>query len=209
MRRHRFKRGSVEFERLFENVFAYSVGSRRVEAAMLHGLFDWLSRRYSRFTTQEVNVQCYEELFRVAQRMRAEHGAPKVLDMGSGPGTIARTVIPQVAEGLWCFDASVRMRSLTRETGLKVLDPATFLSGRLEVDIVLAVYVMHFRSAHDQLIRGAVRHLEEGGVWVMNFHKERGLGCFIDAMRKCVGLELAERHTSSNFGTIVVLRRVA
>lgn len=192
--------------RVFEEYYLASAGDDKAQGVLVAAFFDWLADRYNDEIEPSRNVGCYEELYDIASDLRGSAGATAVLDVGCGPGTILRSRVARAARLLVGFDISEVAAKTAASEGMIVISREQFLGGPARFDVALSAYTMHYACELTDTLAGVQRSLKSGGAWVLNFHKDIGLGAFLECIDS-TALRLTTQQRDSNYGSIVAVTK--
>jgi SAM-dependent methyltransferase len=197
-------RGSSGWARVFEEYYLASTGDDRAHGVLVGAFFDWLADRYGDEIEPSRNLGCYEELYDIASNLRGSDGATSVLDVGCGPGTILRSRVARASRLLVGFDISEVAAKTAASEGMVVISREEFLGGPARFDVALSAYTMHYACHLTDTLAGVQRSLKSGGAWVLNFHKDIGLGAFLECLDS-TALRLTTHQRASTYGSIVAV----
>lgn len=194
------------YAKYFENAYFSNTLSGSARQLLVQAYFNTISSSYVSMARQSFNAACYDILFDVARSLKKNF--KNCLDFGCGPATILESSIASYVPEVVGWDFSGRMRQLARNRGLSVLREVDFLAGARQFDLVLSAYVFHYGTVSVDVLQRIAQHLEVGGLFVANFHKDLGLDGFLSTLSGVGGMALAAPISRGPHGSIVLLSRV-
>lgn len=190
--------------RIFEQCFVMQTSDAFLRREAIHLLFSKISGdTYSLVITPHLNQACYDVLHRTA--IKYCQPVQRVLDFGCGPGTVLDSSFQNV-DILIGFDFIPINRSIANEKGLHVVDSHELKRKEHCFDVVVCCYVLHYMSVSIEMISIVFDQIRIGGVWVANFHKDIGVGWFLESIPKNVHVEID--FIPSAFGVLVCAKKV-
>ena len=194
------------YEKYFENAYFSNALSGSTRQLLVQAYFNTISSNYASLARQGFNAACYDSLFDVARSLKKKFR--NCLDFGCGPATILESSIVSFVPEVVGWDFSGRMRQLARNKGLPVLREVDFLAATRQFDLVLSAYVFHYGTVSAAVLQRISRHLEIGGLFVANFHKDLGLDGFLSTLNGVGGLAFTAPISRGPHGSVVLLSRI-
>lgn len=194
------------YVKYFENAYFSNVLSGTARQSLVQAYFDIISFRYTRLTKQNFNVSCYNTLFDIARSVKGNF--KNCLDFGCGPGTILDSLVASHVPEVVGWDFSECMRQLARDKGLSVLQEFECLASYKQFDLVLSAYVFHYGTVSVEMFQRITQHVEVGGLFVANFHKDLGLIDFLSTLNGVSSMTFVSPIFQGPHGAVVLLSRV-